>query len=336
MRPPPLCSAFSMGVVFTSLYFAVTYTLNVSKNQSRNVAMAPMFQMKDQCAMEKSNSSHINNISDTIICPAIAAKYPKFLCNRTSTFSYPLLSMVDFVQFLDRKNMTILYAGDSLQEQMFHALLCSVEAQNRSMLEMARRRVKYAASSFLAILPPKCIVTRSQFNTTVLQNDDWFHVAIRDKVTHLVFNTGAWFIPSGIRVHKHKATNEQTRECYKVHLSYFGSPLNRRLRILSQQHGVEMIWRDVSPAGMCSDSGALIESKYTYHYNDFQYYNMVGRNVTTHSLKGMIVPDVFDDSVRHWREHMSLDDTMHWCSFRKASVPSIWNTKLYNLLREKY
>ena len=304
-----------------------------------------MVHMKDQCLVEDikfTRPEGSSTIYEHVICPTIAATHPKFICNKSSTFSYALLAMEDFIHFLEDKNFTILYVGDSLQEQMYHAFLCAVEAEEALvaqkdqqvtlLLERSKRRVQYSASYFLARLPPECIVTRPKFNVTSLQNEDWFQVATRQSVTHIVFNTGAWFTPSGIHIHNRKATREQTRLCFERHLVP-GSRLYYLLHILSEQYNIEMIWRDVSPAGICNTkTHQLEESKYTNYYNDFQYYNKIGRNVTVNLLKGLVVPDVYETSMKYWREHMSASDTMHWCSFMTYNVPSVWNTKLFQLL----
>lgn len=303
---------------------------------------AIMFHMRDQCNIEdkKSEMFPLSSSSsyENVICPTVAAKYPKFVCNRTSTSSFPLLSMIDFINFLVDNNFTVLYVGDSLQEQMYHAFLCAVEAEahgNFLLLKLAKQRVQYFASYFLTTLPPECVVTRPQFNVTSLQNDDWFRLAVDQNVTHIVFNTGAWFIPSGIYVDNHTASRKQTRQCFRQHLLP-GSRLYHHLHVLSQEHGVEMIWRDVSPAGICNvQTSSLIENQYTDYYNDFQYYNAVGQNVTINLLKGLVVSDIFEISSIHWREHVSVHDVLHWCAFKTHTVPGLWNSKLFSVLQNK-
>lgn len=252
--------------------------------------------------------------------------------------------MIDFIQFLDEKNLTVLYVGDSLQQQMYHSFLCSVEAEadtlrynsTHSLLGNAQRRILYSPSYFLTSPPHECRVVRPNFNVSFLQNEDWFHVAMNQEVTHVVINTGAWFIPSGFYIKRDKATRQQTRQCFRKHFQP-NSHLYQLLHTLSHRHRIKLIWRDMSPAGVCdTETGHMKENKYTAYYNDFPYYNEVGGGVVQNLLKGRVIPDVYDTSMMYWREHVSEDDAMHWCLFKKYSVPSIWNSKLFQLLQSEY
>jgi hypothetical protein len=302
--------------------------------------------MKGQCAVDL-DAQPFNDIPSSLkretagylgtaefVCPAISKTYPKFQCKRNSTFTDPSLPMVGFMRLILDNNMTLLYVGDSLQEQMYHEFLCAVEAEDSSLLEVARRHVMFASSYFLATLPQECVVMRPQFNVTMLQNEDWVQKAIDKNITHLVFNTGAWFIPSGIYVKRRKATRSQTRKCFH---KQFSSPsrLYQHLQFLSQQHGVQLIWRDITPAGVCDGEGSVLESKYTSYYNDFSHYNRIAQYATVHQLKGSVIPGIWEASLSQWREHISVEDTLHWCAFRTHSVPREWNSKLFQLLQTK-
>jgi hypothetical protein len=137
--------------------------------------------MKDICRKEKINDLPDNILVEPIIneykCPTVIKDDPKFMCNKKSTFYYPLLSMVDFVHFLEFNHMTILYVGDSLQQQMYSAFLCAVEAEDPLFLKTAKKRVIFSSSSFMASIPHSCENHRPG-DISELFNERWLTIAI--------------------------------------------------------------------------------------------------------------------------------------------------------------
>jgi hypothetical protein len=199
------------------------------------------------------------------------------------------------------------------------------------MLPIFYKRIKFHSSPFLIQTPENCVVTSDVFDPAQLQNEYWLNTARQENVTHLVVNTGPWWAPGVFLVNGKVANRHQIIECYKNFFSE-NSTFARQLRILREQYGVVAIWRDVSAAGICNKR-KVVRNKYDYHH-DFPIYNRIARKlILSPSIRGMAIQGIWDSSVANWREHMSIQDTLHWCSMTTYSVPSLWNSNLYGLMK---
>jgi hypothetical protein len=301
--------------------------------------------MQKQCILEGVNASFSNQkeLDVRYSCPKFIRSAnvgdKRFQCNRTSSFFFPLHSMSNFVQFLDDNNMTILYVGDSIQSQMVSSISCALEAENpdpsdlKTMRALFAEHVLFYSSAFLARTPKNCVVNKPGFNNARLQFHGWFEIAIAQKVTHVVLNTGAWWFPDGIYVNNKKSSQYQANKCFFRH---FGprSKLSRLLRILKHRHGIVSVWRDITPGGVC-DKGALGEGRFNTYYTHFFAHNVIARaSITSPALQGLVIPGVWENSLSKWREHMGEGDMLHWCMYTEYNVPLIWNSLLYELLNK--
>ena len=300
---------------------------------------------KDQCVRE-GNDTDISNVQNTgfndVICPRVyfddrVDVRTSRLCNRSATFTYPLKSMAKFLRFLESKNWKLMYVGDSIQNQMYQSLMCAIEGEAPHLVKRAKMRVLLRMSPFLSPAPTGCTFVDKNYGKDFLENIAWYHSTIDNNVTHVIFNTGAWWSPGRVwrhdRLHEprqHKAFSLQNVVHYfEKHLSV-NSTLFRLLHRLKEHHGVTLIWRDITPGGVCK-GGTVFRGEFPY-YESFTRYNSIARKFVTSQLDGLVIPKVWEMSLDKWRDHVSNNDTLHWCIFRKMNVPSIWNTLLYDLL----
>lgn len=247
----------------------------------------------------------------------------RYKCNRSSTFSYPLQSMKHFLHSLHKTNKTILYVGDSLTEQMYFSFLCAVESEDPDLLDLAKQRTLFSYSSYLTkVLPPDCSFIKPELLkklSSIILSEDWFHIiATSPHISHVVFNTGAWWSEGNLGVN--------SESCYKRQFSS-ESRLHEILNTLKHHYNVTLIWRDTAPAGACGHTTDPAHS-----VSSFQTYNQVAKHFVREYEYAGVIPSIWHDSVSKWREHIRPLDTLHWCLFTKFNVPSIWNTLLFKYM----
>ena len=243
-----------------------------------------------------------------------------YMCNRTSRFHYKLLSMKHFLYYMVHTNISILYVGDSVTEQMYFSFLCGVETEESSLFSLAKKRTAFSFSSFLtSSLPTGCTM-----NSVVLKNhpyvmsEDWYTMASSKRFSHVVINTGHWWSRN------HIGDNHTT--CFEQQFSK-GSKLYNMLTKLVNYPDLTLIWRDITPGGICGK-----ENQLSYSFCHYQTYNLIA----TRFLRGLAIsiPSIWNDTKYFWFEHVSSNDPLHWCLFLKYNVPNIWNTLLFKLLRQ--
>ena len=325
------------------LVLLVWSVFKVSNVQSQSVFSSDnndiVNDMKGQCDKESQNTKFIDE-QDTdfseVNCPQvyfseISTVRVKRLCNRSDTFTYPLKSMVQFVQLMEKMNWKFMYLGDSIQREMYYSFLCAVEGEDPHMLQRAKDRLLIGTSPFLSTAPTGCKFISNEYSEAFMESMQWYHDSIKNNITHVVFNTGAWWSYAVVKeLHSpQQSIVENVRFCYEKQFSV-NSTLFRLLHRLKEHHGVTPIWRDTAPGGVCQGKRFFF-GKHTY-YKTFTSYNSIASRFVTSQLNGLVIPKVWETSLDKWRDHVGMEDMLHWCVFKKLNVPSIWNTLLYDLL----
>jgi hypothetical protein len=213
----------------------------------------------------------------------------------------------------------ILFAGDSLMDQMRVALLCEAEAQG--LLDEAQMRVDWQWQSWLVRADASALL---QAHTVA--NEHWLANVDLKGVSVLVLNTGAWWNSA------------------KLGHNIYASTIRRALNaIVALLHAKEfqpiVVWRDISPVG--NGSGAdVADARFNWH--QFSAWNAIGREVFERA--GHHVLRIEEASAQRSADaHLGcrradasagapICDWMHWCSPAPAGVPLMWLELLSNMI----
>jgi hypothetical protein len=273
--------------------------------------------MGEYCATNPTSRPTLDNIQTNIICPPLS-HVPKFTCPNDTATHFNTLSMKHFQTFLHDKKYKILFAGDSITEQMFGAYMCSLEAEEVAFDE-SNPNVLYSRGEMLATVNRLYEVRDARFDN--IQSAEWFNVALRNNVTHVVLNTGAWFVPNRIRLVDSTVKTKDWRiltlkevvTAFQLHFAP-KSHLHRLLSELVHKHGIKLIWRDLAAAGSCDINTPKFRS--FQYYEKFSKFNSIGRKAVV-SLGGEVIPGIWEHSLTQWQHHVGSQtgngDLLHWC-----------------------
>eukprot|EP01041_Mallomonas_annulata_P007937 gene7937-16261_t len=282
-------------------------------------------------------------------CPNISSRYPAYLCANLSDFSsknidYGLFNGTHLVELLITLNASMTFIGDSISRQMFRTLLCMLESQNASIPAIQKESIQHTLTMFLADIPSPYFVYDNNYNSkytnniTFLINKNWIDNIIKSPIKNkiVIINTGAWWGPYHIRISdtKHVDINGMM-EVYKKHFAPHG-PVDKMLHHL-HKFNVTVIWRDITPAGVCSIANEAIIDQYKEHQNRFHEMNSIAKKLFLNHTQRYILPFIFESSLPLWRQHLHFHtksgDHLHWCTYVPNTAPWIWNTILYNFLK---
>lgn len=206
--------------------------------------------------------------STVMLCPKLNS--PKFVCDIKRYTISPDVSQPrghpysEFVSFLNARSKKILLFGDSITYQMHLAFVCSLENDMtrqglgaRSYIDepaVAHVRTRYLSEMNhpFRLLSNANGVVMHPMEPSV---DDMIRLVLENNYTHLVLNTGPWYIYKNFQenVSGNWRTLSESEEALPVFRSVFaqGSPLLMTLRELHHKHKVTILWRDNAPAGDC-------------------------------------------------------------------------------------
>ena len=288
--------------------------------------------------------------TNAIICPSAATKLrhtlPGYLCLHDSWIpkSTPtkMLRFRNFLSFIKQHKFKLSYVGDSLALQMFLEVGCNLEAEGALPEHSDHEQyIIYQKACLLAPVSGWNLTRPSQ--TLALASLSWAKEAIRQNVTHIVLNTGAWWTydrflaPYYDPKNPRRSPNPNSAELVATFAAHFneGSVLHKALSELVRVHGIRLIWRDIAPAGSCDSNHRANYWKYEY-YKLFPVFNTIARNAIL-KAGGIVIPGTWDQALGHWRDHVYDNgvhmDTQHYCIFAKYTLPALWNSNLYKLLR---
>lgn len=207
----------------------------------------------------------------SIICPRYNSTYrgskmckeDRYTIIRHIRGQTPMSTYKHFKALQDRHNIKILLAGDSLSTQMTASFHCSMEAEGS---EPYHDGYKLHIARYLSKIPHpyrlKDIQINSWHGIKGFDNDTWFNVAIEENYTHLVLNTGAWYTPTNFQVRSGNVWRSMVHndEALAVFKAVFapGGRLLTLLKELHDKHNVTIIWRDIAPAGSCTEKNTTM------------------------------------------------------------------------------
>lgn len=308
--------------------------------------------------------------NETRHCPvALAAaglkfdKLSNYMCHHDSLIPQPTtkqlpFSFNKFISFLKHNSLKLFYVGDSLSMQMFLEVGCNLEVEG-ALQEHAdhNKFIMYSKACLLAPVVGWEVQRQTQIKT--LMTTDWADEVVNSNATHVVINTGAWWNYDRFAKLTHTHVNNVTKsnatgfggassttvyrrfpnddELVAIYAAHFaeGSTLDHILTTLVRRHGIKLIWRDTTPAGMCG-------TDHRAHFNQFEYYklfpvfNAIARKAVLR-IGGVILPNIWTEALGHWGDHILHTasggvDLQHYCLFSPHSLPASWNAELYKLL----
>lgn len=350
-----LLAIMSIVAVFTSATYSKHHVTTFTPFNDTAGLYEPIDKnnMYQYCKTEIRTPSKIYTIDhkpSSIICPKMAAKVKnKYVCYNLSKMTLTPFSryrnrpMMDFMKFLKEKKFRLMIVGDSLSTQQYNALQCNLESEGAGEEDKLEhdKLVSLKNSMFLAPVDNYKLADWKQ-NDSVLTNSRWSYAVTRYKFTHVVINTGAWwnydrFVPSSSHPRyktgsKRKLTDAELLAAFAAHFSTSGYLYDILYQLRKQ--GVQIIWRDVTAAGMCTDH--KINDSWEYR-KLFPVFNAIARKAVL-AMGGLVIPDIWNSSVGYWADHrysFPHRDWLHWCDSTKESLPALWNSKLFELLQSQ-
>lgn len=226
---------------------------------------------------------------------------------------------VDVERVLDRlgKKRKLLFAGDSLMDQMRVALLCEAEAQG--VLARAEQQVAWQWQSWLV----RADVTPLLQSHTA-RNEHWLATADLKDVAVLVLNTGAWWNYSKLG--------------HNVYVSTMRRALDAVVALLrAKEHQPIVVWREISPVG-----GSGNDTRGEFGWQQFHAFNQLARDVferAGHHVLRIEAPSALRNADAHLgcrradaAAGSAICDWLHWCSPAPAGVPLMWLELLANMI----
>lgn len=328
----------------------VSYFRGTAKTKCNNVNKDTwtIQSSNDLCVKDRSSRFWIHKNSSTMLCPTTAASYrSEWSCNDKKeelymqmNENYELLAKFNsslFINNLKTHNAKLIFIGDSTTEEMFFNLRCMVESDDYKLLADFHKYVLFFHSK---ILEDNSKYQIFSFNNSKISSNEWIsNVTSITERKILVMNTGAWFVPERTFPKNSRVSLASNRDdILTVYLAHFleGSPLNKALRNLINNHNATIIWRDTAPAGTCGLNGEYItgpSGRYSY-YKYFFEFNSIAKSFI-HSIGGFYLPLIWDATKPRWASHISGMDQLHYCLYRSSTAPWMWNTILHNYLENK-
>jgi hypothetical protein len=292
------------------------------------------------------------NVPSESICPEMTKSANRF-CNFTARPDYKPATYVAngwpkkwsahrFKEAMSKHGDRIGFVGDSLMLQLKHELECLASADGVFIPNLNFYQV------FMASLPDS-IHERFEVRGSIfddLRNQtfglEWVHQAIKDKVTYVVYNTGAWWNPKTFWVRGNwcdyndwrQSTQEELLHIYMETMEQTMLPI---FTSLVRDHGIIPIWMDTAPGGkMNLTTGENYDlNQHAHYYTLFPRFNEVGRSMMVRA-GGLILP-TWDVSFPRSMDHMFADnpkenDQLHWCAQQRRSVPAVWAQLLSQVL----
>jgi hypothetical protein len=285
------------------------------------------------------------------ICPETTRTFNRF-CNYTTrpadyfpakyvANGLPRWSAQHFKAAMTKHGDKIGFVGDSLMYQLISEFRCLAQAENVYLPNLNYYQV------FMSSLP-ESIHEHFQMRgrecgdlRTNAFSLNWVHRAISDKVTYVVYNTGAWwnsrtFLARGNWCdynHWRQATLEET---LRIYTEVWEQTLLPIFTSLVRDHGIIPIWLDTTPAGKINLTTGENhdDNRWVFYYPLFPRFNEIGRRMMVQA-GGLVLPTwdaSFPRSMDHLFNHLGGDDQLHWCAQHHRSVISVWAQLLSQVL----
>ena len=71
---------------------------------------------------------------------------------------------------------------------------------------------------------------------------------------------------------------------------------------------------------------------YDSYYSSFPAFNDVARAAVV-KAKGFVIPHIWEYTLPHYRQHVQINDSIHFCIYTTYSIPAMWNTILFKYLK---
>ncbi len=286
--------------------------------------------------------------SQTPNCPNIQKSmppehFPEFACitRKDQSFDQELYfrygeSTFDakhFLSVLRKRGAGIAFVGDSLTQQMYHTLMCTIEGQLGNA-NTAKDHFYLSWAPFLVNFEsPYRLNPQFAHHKVSGSNlsERWIDEVLQLKVEKLflIINTGPWFDWGRILSDTTAVGQNVLVKSFHHHFREDGKLVKTLTKLI--RANITVIWRDTAPAGVCDVKNQRYVPASSQRRGElYPVYNRIARQAVL-DVGGKVLPNIWNSSLPRWRQHVEMD-TMHWCSLRSNSVPWMWNYEAIKLI----